>query len=339
MGLTGCGFSSSYYLSGEGTYRPILKQMFAGLTAAGNSPEHRYLYMREVIKILRATGKTRRLNLLLTDYVRRHRHDPYDAYYLYVVAEDYVRTHAIPFADLYFSRVINGYPDLSVDGRSIDYQSLTRLVKMTRNPYRRIIYYKELLSRFQKQLPNASAYYHLAESYKQAGEWSKEIQAYANFLRRPNDTVPGKPNARRNAAYLVNLYNYPHKDWAYSNLNDLVGAIRHAIDFRSVRLLSRYWAKVGFFARSWDSSDQLVDPLFLQDFEVFMTPSVYVAPKLDVDSNSQEAYLKTGGWSYRIPTWYFYFKKINFPEDPNLQGKWEWVGIYFGHKLFSAKAY
>ncbi|HUX21909.1 MAG TPA: hypothetical protein VMW69_11770 [Spirochaetia bacterium] len=339
MCLMGCGFSSSFYLSGEGKNRPILQQMFAGLSSPRTNSKTRYLYMHEIVKVLRSTGRRRRLNLLLTDYVRRHPKDPYDAYYLYVVAKDYEQAHALPFADLYLSRIVSDYPDLSVNGISIDSESLTQLVKTTSNPYRRIAYYKELLSRFSKEIPTAPAYYNLAQSYQRVGEWGEEIQAYENFLRQPHENVPGVSNARRSAAYLVNLYNYPNKDWAFSNLSDLVAAIRYAIDLRSVRLLSRYWAKVGFFARSWESSDQGADPLFLQDFDVFMTPSVYVAPHLDVDSNSQEAYLKTGGWSYRIPTWYFYFKKIDFPEDPNLQGKWEWAGIYFGYKLFSDQSY
>ncbi len=337
--LTGCGFSNSYFLSGEGKSRPVLSRMFAGLDSPSSKPVRRYIYMQEIVKVMRKTGKRRRLNLLLTDYVGRHPKDPYDAYYLYVVAENYVHMHAYPFADLYFSRVISGYPDLSLDGTSIDRKSLSQLVKYTNDPYRRITYYKELLSRFSKKIPTAPAYYHLAKSYQKVGEWSNEIQAYQNFLHQSNDTVPGVPNARKNATYLVDLYNYPNKDWAFSKLSDLVKAIRYAIDIRSVRLLSHYWAKVGFFARSWESSSQEADPLFLQDFAVFMTPSVYVAPHLDIDSNSKEAYLKTGGWSYRIPTWYFYFRKINFPEDPNLQGKWVWAGIFFGHKLFSDRSY
>lgn len=339
--LTSCGFSHSFYLSHEGSERPTLRKMFADVKTAGNHPRHRFLYMQEIIKILRKTKHPRRLNLLLTDYVARHRTDPYDAYYLYVVAQDYLHAQAVPFADFYLRRVISGYPNLDVNGTSIDYISLSELVKLTPNPYRRISYYKEMLSRFSAHGRKAADLYALAQSYQQVGEWRNEVQAYENFLQQPNGTVPGKPNARQTATDFVNLYNYPDVTWAYSNLNELIARIRYAIELRSVGLLSHYWAKVGFFARSWESLDawdrgaRLLVPLFLRDFSVFMTPSVYVAPRLDVNSNSREAYLKTGGWSYRIPTWYLYFKKINFPANPKIQGKWEWAGIYFGHKLFT----
>ncbi|HUZ16761.1 MAG TPA: hypothetical protein VMV68_00120 [Spirochaetia bacterium] len=333
--LSGCSFSRSYYLSGEGKERPLLQQMFAGMHEARKNTEQRFIFMREIITLLRAAHSQQRLNLFLTDYVARHPKDPYDAYYLYVVAEDYVKQKAIPFAVHYLDRVVAGYPDLDIRGTSIDYLSLTQLTQMVADPNRQVAYYKELLTRFSTIVPKAPTYYHLAESYERLGEWSSEMQAYENFLSLPDTTVPGVPNARQSVAQLVDFYNYPNKNWAFSKLSDLVSAIRYAIDIRSVSLLSRYWAKVGFFARSWESERGLVDPQFLGDFDVFMNDTVYVSGKIDIDSNSQEAYLQTGGWSYRIPTWYFYFRKISFPEDPKVQAKWEWAGIYFGDKPFS----
>lgn len=339
--LTGCGFSKSYYVSGAGTSRPILRQMFASLAEAHSNPKRRFLFMREIVKVMQARRHTRRLNLLLTDYVDRHPKDPYDAYYLYIVAEDYLKAKAVPFADVYFDRILERYPNLSINGKTIDYLALSELVKTTHNPYQRINYYKELLARFDTTVQKAPAYFKLAKSYGQVGEWKKEMQTYESFLQLPNHTVPGVPTARNQANYFVELYNYPHVNWAFSSLPRLVDSIRYAVDVHSVRLLSRYWAKVGFFARSWeslqawDSGAQLLVPLFLRDFYVFMTPSVYVDPNPDITADNREAFLKTGGWSYRIPTWYFYFRKINFPANPSIQGKWEWAGVYFGQKALA----
>ena len=67
-----------------------------------------------------------------------------------------------------------------------------------------------------------------------------------------------------------------------------------------------------------------------------MTSRLRCASELDPDSNAQEAYLETWGWSYyRIRTWYLYFRKVHFPADPEINGHWEWAGIYFGSKPFS----
>lgn len=333
--LVGCNFSNAYFVNGLGSEKAVASQMFRGVENKANNAEQRFIYIQEIIKALRAKHQTAKLNLFLTDYVARHKADVYDAYYLYVVAEDYLNAKAIPFAVHYFDRILQDYPDLLVHGKSIHYLCLSQLIKYVKDPQQRVAYYKELISRFSDEIQKGPTYYHLGKTYADLGEWDLEMQAYKNFLRSPDPTVPNIPNARSEVTYLIDMYDYPKKDWAMSSLTDLVAHIRYAIYARNVRLLARYRAKVGFFARSWESESMPVDQEFLNDFGVFMNPQVYASNTLDVDSNSKEAYLRTGGWSYRIETWYLYFRKINFPEDPDVQGKWEWAGIYFGEKPFS----
>jgi hypothetical protein len=53
---------------------------------------------------------------------------------------------------------------------------------------------------------------------------------------------------------------------------------------------------------------------------------------IDESSSPNEAYLRTWGWG-QVTTWYFYFRKVDFPVDPEIHGKWEWAGIYYGEKL------
>ncbi len=55
--------------------------------------------------------------------------------------------------------------------------------------------------------------------------------------------------------------------------------------------------------------------------------------ELDPSSSPTEAYLRTTGWSNYVNVWYLYFRKVNFPADPEIHGRWEWAGIYFGEKL------
>lgn len=334
--LVGCSVSShSYLVSGLGREKGVVDQMFRGLDEHGNDAQARFLYMQEIIRALRAKHNLTKLNLFLTDYVARHRKDVYDSYYLYVVARNYREQQAVPFAVHYYDRILENYPDLLVHGRSIHYESLSALIKLVKSPERRVAYYKELISRFGSKIETGTTYYRLAQTYAALGEWDLEMQAYKSFLSSRTLDVPGVPGARGKARYLITLYEYPHKDWAMASLDKLVAAVRYAIYTRNTRLLARYRSKVGFFARSWESESIPLDPAFLSDFDVFMNPSVYASRTLDIDSNAQEAYLRTGGWSYRIETWYLYFRKINFPQDPNIQGKWEWAGIYFGEKPFS----
>ena len=55
--------------------------------------------------------------------------------------------------------------------------------------------------------------------------------------------------------------------------------------------------------------------------------------ELDPSSTPNEAFLRTWGWSSYVNVWYLYFRKVNFPLDPNIHGQWEWAGIYYGEKL------
>ena len=54
--------------------------------------------------------------------------------------------------------------------------------------------------------------------------------------------------------------------------------------------------------------------------------------KLDPDSNTQDAWLRTWGWSQNVSVWYFHFRKIYFPAQADIHGRWEWAGVYYGEK-------
>jgi hypothetical protein len=96
-------------------------------------------------------------------------------------------------------------------------------------------------------------------------------------------------------------------------------------------------AKVNFFTMSWEQTENpKTEVQFIDHFNDFLGSRVWCSPNVDRDSNEQEAYLKTTGWSYRIQTWYLYFRKVYFPADPEKHGQWEWAGIYFGEKPFAS---
>ncbi|MEW5817081.1 MAG: hypothetical protein AB1798_17005, partial [Spirochaetota bacterium] len=126
------------------------------------------------------------------------------------------------------------------------------------------------------------------------------------------------------------------KNWTMQNLDELVKQIKGAVYNVSANQLAKSMAKVNFFTRSWEQKEAEGEADFIYHLNAFLNPSVWTAPALDKNSNAQEAYLKTEGWSFRISTWYLYFRKINFPADPERHGQWEWAGIYFGEKPFAS---
>ncbi len=159
------------------------------------------------------------------------------------------------------------------------------------------------------------------------------MQAYTKFMKYPDTTIRGYADAQRSVMNLLAFHN-SNKSWTREDLDDLVGAIKSAIATRDSRALTRLKAGVNFFAMSWEQEDSDANTQVVFDLGSFLRGSkVSYARNLDSDSNTREAYLETWGWSYRVPTWYLYFRKITYPGDPEINGRWEWAGIYFGEKL------
>jgi len=173
----------------------------------------------------------------------------------------------------------------------------------------------------------------LGNDYEAIGDWESSLEAYRRFLSSYATEVEGKPDALQYAQQFIDLATI-RKDWTYETLNDLINAVSVAMANNNARALSNIRAKVGFFAMDWyqDKTDGNSQVLF--DFSAFTAGSrLYRDANLDPSSNSREAFLRTWGWTERISVWYLYFRKVNFPADPEVHGRWEWAGIYFGEKL------
>ncbi len=323
------------YIVGNQEQRKELSHLFINLQKKAPGTDSRFIVIQEIIKTLHAADHEKLLNLFLTSCVEEHPENPYNGYYLYVVAQNHLKAGAEPFAIHYFKRILNNHTDLSINDQSIHYMCLQNLIDLVESPEEKVNYYTSLLSRFGDQVEKGPTYYHLAKTYEDLGEWELAIQAYRNFLNFPNAKVYGVPNAHEQVRSRIEFYDYPNKDWTREKLTDLVDIIKYAIRTRNISLLSRYRAKVNFFAVSWEEQKVEANRNFLEGLGGFINQGIHYSSELDRDSNAREAYLKTWGWSYRIKTWYLYFRKVHFPSNPDLHNEWEWAGIYFGEKPFA----
>jgi len=123
------------------------------------------------------------------------------------------------------------------------------------------------------------------------------------------------------------------KSWTFETLDDLVNAVKYAIARRRYDLLERYQSD-NFFILSWSQKMMNLDEeVTIGDLASYKYTRIYYSPTLESFSNEKEAFLKTWGWSYRVKPWYLYFKQIEYPLDPEINGRWEWAGIYMGQPL------
>jgi tetratricopeptide (TPR) repeat protein len=335
--FSGCETQNGSFLVGDRHTKRELRTLLSRLDKEQSAPESRFIINNQIINIYFEHGAYQKMNLFLTTYVTTHPDDQYNAYYLLLVAENYKSAEAYPFAVHYFERVLKNYSDLLLEGnRSVHYICLSNLVSMVDEPEIRVNYYKELLERFRDNIDKGATYYHLAKTYEELGKWDLAMQHFKEYLKYPETSIPGKPNAREQVTSAVAFYDMPRKNWTEENLDRLVTIIRDAIWRKNIRRLNALRSGVGFFVRAWEDGDSAQELELLNDLTIFFEQgkTIRSSAELDRDSNEKEAYLRTTGWGHRIPTWYLYFRMVDFPADPDIHGEWEWAGIYLGEKPY-----
>jgi len=355
--LVSCGSPHGAFVTGTSEDRHQLRELFDLLDASRSDPAERFAIVRQISSKLLAQAEYGRLAAFLTSLAGEvpgraepkakgpndagaakealglgAGEDPYAAWYLFTAAYAYELQGSAPIAALYYDRIVKNWPDLIVDGRSIHFECLSRLVETVSSPERLIEYYQDMIARFPDRVDMGRILFLLGKEYEKVGDWDLAVKTYARFLPYFNTTIPGYPDAYQYARNMVDFYNSP-KDWAYEDLQVLVAKIKAALAAGDPVKLLKYRAKVNFFAVDWHKDESDVNSQALFDFSPFMAGGrIYAADQLDPASSSREAYLKTWGWTERISTWYLYFRKIYFPADPEIHGRWEWAGIYFGEK-------
>lgn len=313
-----------------------LEQLTSQLENPAITPQVRYSVINRIANLFYSEGKTDDMVLFLTEWVETHPGDTYNAYWLFMVASNYLNSGEEPLAEYYYDRVLNNFSDLLVNGESIHFASLEHLIQISKTSENRINYFNRIINNFSEQVSITEMYLRLALEYENAGEWDLALKSYGLFLSQDDSStiqIPGIPDAYAKARQMVDFSKSP-KDWTFATLDELETEVKKAITSYNWRALDRYRTKVNFFAMSWKSSEN--DPNALEKFSMrnyMLGNRIRYNDKLDDSSTPSEAYLRTWGWNTYINVWYLYFRKVNFPADPELHGRWEWAGIYFGEKL------
>ena len=213
---------------------------------------------------------------------------------------------------------------------------LKHLIQISTNPANRITYFNQLITRFPNDVSSTELYLRMALEYQKEGEWTQALQAFEQFLAQedaPTIQIAEVPNAYLTAKQLID-FNNSSKDWTFETLDALVSAVKSAIANYNPTALDRYKSKVNFFAMSWRQDETAENAQQEFSMRAYMRGNrIQYASDLDSTSGPTEAYLRTWGWSTYINVWYLYFRKVNFPADPDIHGRWEWAGIYYGDKL------
>lgn len=334
LSFLSCSDKKAAYLVSSPEYRDELRELIHRIDSE-ESEETRFVINQRIISIYKAAGDRELELLYITSYVENYPNDPFNGYYLLLAAEYYKSVAALPFARYYYERIVKNHADLLLDnGQSIHRVCFSNLIRIVDEPEIVVEYYKELITRFSDEIDNGTTFHELAQIYEALGEWDLAMQFYKEFLKFPETSIAGRPDARKSAIEVVTLYDMPNKRWTQETLEALVTNIQRAIWSKNSRQLNDLRSKVGFFARSWEESESATALSLVSDLGNYLQNRIRIPGDLDHDSNEKEAFLRTTGWGFRIPTWYLYFRKLYFPADPSIHGRWEWAGIYLGEKPY-----
>src|SRR5574344_149363 len=327
---------TTYLSANSKEYQSMQQQLQLLLQQDNMSAETRYAIVNRIANNMLSVKDYNSLILFLTGWVDKHTDDMYNSYWLLMTAYAYLENNAEPIAEYYFERILRNYPDLLVHGQSIYFLCLQHLIQISKTPANRIFYFNQLVSRFPSNVNTTEIYVRLALEYEKEGDWNQALKSYSLFLEQPDAStiqIAGIPDAYQTARQMVDFANST-KDWTFESLDALETAVKTAINNYDWRSLDKYRSKVNFFAMSWKSDESDTNALESFSMRNFMLGNrIRYSDKLDDTSNQNEAYLRTTGWSQYITVWYLYFRKVNFPVDPDIHGRWEWAGIYFGEKM------
>jgi tetratricopeptide (TPR) repeat protein len=332
----------SYFLENTGKRKDVLKELFTLLSNRGNSSDGNFLIIREITNQYHRLNDNYRMINFLSGRVYDNPQDPYNSYYLLRIADCYLREESREIAALYFNLIVENYSDLMIRGESIHLACLKQLITLVDDPARDAVYYRHLIDVFPDKIDLAQAYFMLGQVEERNGNWTGAIEAYRNFMPFYGVIISGFPDAYAYAKQMIDFYNAEKYyntpsskfDRTYENLPRIISRIKSILDSGETRLLWNYRARVNFFARSWTligNEDEELSSFSIST--LYTSGKIQYANELSEGSGSTDVYLRTWGWSKITPVWSFYFRKIYFPMDPDLHGRWEWAGIYYGERF------
>ncbi|GMO43021.1 MAG: hypothetical protein Ta2B_23430 [Termitinemataceae bacterium] len=326
-------FSDPYFITGTKKDKEYFEDLFMLLQKNTDVGSERFAVVREIANIYKRQNAYGHLINFLSQWINNNPEDSYNTYYLFMIAYSYIQLETYPVAILYFNLIVKNYPDLIVKGESIHLMCLKQLIEHENDPHQKIWYYEELILRFKNDIDLGSTWFLLGQAYERIGDWNRAIYAYTEFMPYYGVVISGFPFAYAYAKQMVDFNNSP-KNWTFESLNSLVTTIERAMDDGNTWQLWQYRSKVNFFARSWAQADSDDSGMAEFNLNTFGTNGkLRYSDELRKDSNATEAYLRTWGWSQFTPIWYFYFRKIYFPLNPEIHGRWEWAGVYYGEEF------
>ena len=328
-----------HYLVGAGEERRYLRWLWSEMEEQSLRTPQGIAALEFYFAHLVAEGYADLAHRLVVTRVHADVDNPYNGAILLLLAEHYAAAGNVALASYYYDQIVANYPGIEYDRESTHFRALVALVSLVNKDAALAEYYRMLIYRFPEKIDVFLSYQRLGVQYQRLANWPLLFEVYRELVDFCDaNAAQCRLNLQR-IEYLdtvraaLRFFESNHY-WTAPSLELLVAEIKNALAARSVSQLLSRQAQVNFFARSWEQDEFDFNSQINFNVGIFLSRSqVRFEDEVDSISNAQEAYLRTWGWSHRIPTWYFYFRKVDFPADLEVHGDWEWAGIFFGELL------
>lgn len=272
---------------------------------------------------------------LLKKHIVHHTNDRYIMFYKYLLGHEYLKLGHEHYAYFYFHNLVENFDfstlyRVNAKIKKMLFSSLLYLVSFDNNPFFAIHYNSLLVKHFKYELENpGNNYYLLGKSYDEIGDWNNAYASYRSLFLYPEHTLMQETYEERESIFL-RLKRRGQKSVIWSDAEEARKAVLYALFSHKNSYIRRLRSPI-FFTANWNES--LIDPnTSVPNFDitaVLARSNISVTNRFSAFSTDSSKLWKTSGWG-RVPIWYFVFNKIVQPDTPDINGTWEWAGIYFG---------
>ncbi|AJA90219.1 lipoprotein [Borreliella chilensis] len=260
--------------------------------------------------------------------------------YLYLMGNIYCSMGEDFVAFSIYKNIVDNFGDYVYENYSVKTRVAKKIINLNIDSIDKIDYYKFILNKEIDNLNNeekGNYFYNLALGLEDIQDYDESYFYYKKFLSIPRSYLKIDSRDYFNVVTKINYFNNP--DFVvYRNLGDLIQDVKNFVLSGNTTKLLNIRDKNNFFIQSWDQKGGKSNSINTNSFLTTMIRlggrrknGIQFANHLEADSSDDISYLESSGWDH-IREWYFVFKRIAYPKDPEINNGWTWIGVYLGKK-------
>jgi hypothetical protein len=298
--------------------------------AAINSMEDFKKWLKDISDLFINETKSTYLPIFLGELSQLEKNEDFKNYLYFFISDLYWELGDKDVSVYYMLKVDKIYYSIDFKEGPVGYFIARRIISCNVSNEVKIKMYEVLLNNYKDKCDIAVVLYEMSNIYKKMSDIKKAINVMNLLIEYSNKNDNTNPeiniNSIKNEIYFYNL----KKDWVYRDIKILINNVKDAIQKKDYYRLSTYASKTNFYGKIFQKTQQT---LTYNQIEIYKrwNRGIIFEENPSGFSSANEVFIKSDNWDFlNMNTWYFYFKKIDYPYDIDINGSWEWAGIFFG---------